>query len=96
MDDILLTANDKGLLHEVKQFFSKNFNMKDMGDACFCIIGIKIHRDRYWGVLGVSQEIYISKVLERFQMKDCSSSITLIMKDDRFNFEEWSWEGTNE
>ncbi|RVW57956.1 Retrovirus-related Pol polyprotein from transposon TNT 1-94 [Vitis vinifera] len=31
VDDILLATNDKGLLHEVKQFLSKNFDMKDMG-----------------------------------------------------------------
>jgi hypothetical protein len=30
VDDILLATNDKGLLHEVKQFLSKNFDMKDM------------------------------------------------------------------
>ncbi|RVW59615.1 Retrovirus-related Pol polyprotein from transposon TNT 1-94 [Vitis vinifera] len=46
VDDILLATNDKGLLHEVKQFLSKNFDMKDMGETSY-IIGIKIHRDRF-------------------------------------------------
>ena len=45
VNDSLLAANDRGLLHKVKQFLSKNFNMKDMGDASY-VIGIKIHRDR--------------------------------------------------
>ena len=45
VDDILLATNDKGLLYEVKQFLSKNFDMKDMGEP-FYVIGIKIHRDR--------------------------------------------------
>uniref|UniRef100_A0A2N9I6P9 CCHC-type domain-containing protein n=1 Tax=Fagus sylvatica TaxID=28930 RepID=A0A2N9I6P9_FAGSY len=40
------STNDKGLLHEVKQFLSKNFDMKDMGEASY-VIGIKIHRDRF-------------------------------------------------
>jgi hypothetical protein len=44
VDDILLATNDKGLLYEVKQFLSKNFDMKDMGEAYY-VIGIKIHRD---------------------------------------------------
>ncbi|RVW72869.1 Retrovirus-related Pol polyprotein from transposon TNT 1-94 [Vitis vinifera] len=48
VDDILLATNDKGLLHEVKQFLSKNFDMKDMGEASY-VIGIKIHRDRFKG-----------------------------------------------
>ncbi|RVW21544.1 Retrovirus-related Pol polyprotein from transposon TNT 1-94 [Vitis vinifera] len=64
VDDILLATNDKGLLHEVKQFLSKNFDMKDMGDATY-VIGIKIHRDRFRGLLGLSQETYINKVYTR-------------------------------
>ena len=46
MNDILLATNDKGLLHEVKQFLSKNFDIKDMGEASY-VIGIKIHRDKF-------------------------------------------------
>ncbi|RVW47128.1 Retrovirus-related Pol polyprotein from transposon TNT 1-94 [Vitis vinifera] len=89
MDDILLATNDKGLLHEVKQFLSKNFDMKDMGEASY-VIGIKIHRDRFQGILGLSQETYINKVLERFRMKDCSPSVSPIVKGDRFNLNQCS------
>ena len=39
--------------------------MKDMGDATY-VIGIKIHRDKFRGLVGLSQETYINKVLERF------------------------------
>ena len=46
VDDILLATNDKGLLHNVKQFLSKNPDMKDIGDASY-VIGIKIHRDKF-------------------------------------------------
>ena len=73
VDDILLATNDKGLLYEVKQFLSKNFDMKDMGEASY-VIGIKIKRERSRGILGLSQETYINKVLERFNMKTCSPS----------------------
>jgi inosine/xanthosine triphosphate pyrophosphatase family protein len=45
VDDILLATNDKGMLYEVKQFLSRNFDMKDMGEASYDI-GIKIHRDK--------------------------------------------------
>ena len=44
VDDILLLANDKGMLYEVKQFLSKNSYRKDIGEASY-VIGIKIHRD---------------------------------------------------
>ena len=87
VDDILLAANDKGLLHEIKQFLSENFDMKDMGEVSY-IIGIKIHRDRHKGVLGLSHETYINKVLERFRMKDYSSSVAPIVKGDRFNLNQ--------
>src|SRR5262249_49915679 len=87
VDDILLTTNDKGLLYEVKQFLSKNFDMKDMGEASY-VIGIKIHRDRTQYILGLSQETYINKVLERFWMKDCSPSVASIVKGDKFNLNQ--------
>ena len=87
MDDILLVTNDKSLLYEVKQFLSKNFDMKDMGEACY-VIGIKIHRERSRGILGMSQETYISKVLERFNMKNCSPSVAPILKGDRFDLNQ--------
>eukprot|EP00253_Pinus_taeda_P015417 PITA_15417 len=86
-DDILLATNDKGLLHEVKQFLSKNFDMKDMGEASY-VIGIKIHRYRFRGILGLSQETYINKILERFRMKNCSPSVAPIVKGDRFNLNQ--------
>ena len=65
MDDILLVTNDKGTMHGVKQFLSKNFDMKDMCEASY-VIRSKIHKDRSRGVLGLSQETYINKVLEGF------------------------------
>ncbi|KAL6317320.1 hypothetical protein AAG906_030073 [Vitis piasezkii] len=89
VDDILLATNDKGLLHEVKQFLSKNFDMKNMGETSY-VIGIKIHRDIFQGILGLSHETYINKVLKRFQMKDCSPSVSLIVNGDRFNLNQCS------
>ena len=87
VDDILLATNDKGLLYEVKQFLSKSFDIKDIGEASY-VIGIKIYRDRPRGILGLSQETYINKVLERFYMKDCSPSVTPIVKGDRFSLNQ--------
>ena len=53
VDDILLVTNDKSMLHEVKQFLFKSFDMKDMGEVSY-LIGIKIHRYKSCGVLGLS------------------------------------------
>ena len=61
--------------------------MKDMGEASY-VIGIKIYRDRPRGILGLSQETYIDKLLERFRMKDYSPSVAPIVKGDRFNLNQ--------
>ena len=88
MDDILLATNDVGTLYEVKQFLSKNFDIKDISEAYYAI-GIKIHRERSRGILGLSQETYINKVLERFKMKNCSPGPPSIVKGDRFSLDKY-------
>ena len=52
------------------------------------VIDIKIHRDIFQGILGLSQETYINKVLERFWMKNCSLSVSPIVKSNRFNLDQ--------
>ena len=82
--DILLASSDIGLLHETKKFLSKNFEMKDLGNASF-VLGIQILRDRSQGILRFTQKIYIKKVLNRFGMKDCSLGNTPVAKEDKFS-----------
>ena len=62
--------------------------MKDIGDA-FYVISIKIFRDIYKGILGLPQETYINKSLERFWMQGCSPSVAPIVKGDRFNLNQY-------
>ena len=83
VDDILLAANDKGMLRDVKAFLSKNFEMKDMGEASY-VIGIEIFHDRSQGVLGLSQKAYINKVLERYRMDKSTASPVPIQRGDSF------------
>ena len=47
--------------------------MKDMGEAYY-VIGIEIFCDRSQGLLGLSQNAYINKVLKRFRMDKCLAS----------------------
>jgi hypothetical protein len=79
VDNILLASSDKNLLHETKGFLSSNFDMKDLGDASY-VLGIKIHRDRTKGVLGLSQKAYIEKVLKRYNLHECSTTLVPFMK----------------
>ena len=60
MDDILLATNNKKLMHGVKQFISKNFDMKYMGEASN-VIGIEIHRDRSRGIWVYNRKPILTK-----------------------------------
>ena len=48
-----------------------------MGEANF-ILGVKIHMDLSNKLLSLSQEVYIKKILERFNMSSCNPIDTLI------------------
>ncbi|KAK9749378.1 hypothetical protein RND81_02G122000 [Saponaria officinalis] len=65
------------------KYLSKNFEMKDMGEASY-VIGIEIIRDRSRGTLGLSQKTYINKVLERYRMDKCSVGIKAAKKVLRY------------
>ncbi|CAA0811089.1 cysteine-rich RLK (RECEPTOR-like protein kinase) 8, partial [Striga hermonthica] len=69
VDDILLTGNDVGMLQSTRTWLSKQFSMKDLGEASF-ILGIKIYRERFKRMIGLSQSTYINKVLKRFSMEE--------------------------
>ena len=84
VDDILLAISDINLLHETKRFLSRNFAMKDLGEASY-VIGIKIHRDRSRGIVGLSQKAYIERVLSRFSMQNCAPGDAPIVKGDKLS-----------
>ncbi|GJX88605.1 putative RNA-directed DNA polymerase [Tanacetum coccineum] len=88
VDDILLASNNIDLLHESKRFLSRNFDMKDLGEASY-VIGIEIHRDRANGKLGLSQKAYIERVLNRFNMQHCSPTVALVIKGDVFGSHQY-------
>ena len=58
--------------------------MKDLGETSF-VLGIKILRDRSQGILRLSQESYIDKLLDRFGMKNSKLGDTPIAKRDKFS-----------
>jgi hypothetical protein len=58
--------------------------MKDLGEASY-VIGIEIHKDRNQRILKLSRKAYIEKVLKRFGMNNCSTSVAPIIKRDKFN-----------
>ena len=81
VDDILLAGNNKEMIITTQKWLSSTFEMKDLGEASY-VLGVKILRDRSKKLLGLSQETYIKKVLERFQMHNCKPIDTPVAKDE--------------
>ena len=67
VNDMLIIGHDSSKIDSLKRELSKSFAMKDLGSAKQ-ILGMKISRDRKNRKLWLSQESYIEKVLERFNM----------------------------
>ena len=74
VDDVLLIGNDVELLESVKSYLNKSFSMKDLGEAAY-ILGIKFYRDRSKRQIGLSQNTYLDKVLERFKMENFEEGV---------------------
>ena len=68
VDDMLIVGQDTGVIGNLKKDLFKSFDMKDLG-AARQILGMQILRDKKTKKLWLSQEKYIQRVLERFNMK---------------------------
>src|SRR5436190_5112221 len=75
-----MASKDKKLVSETKVWLSSQFDMKDMSEAAY-VLGVKILRDRSRWTLGLSQETYVRKVLERFNMSKAKPIDTPIIKN---------------
>jgi hypothetical protein len=73
VDDILLFGTDLEVIMETKEFLSKNFEMKDLGEADV-ILNIKLIKGE--DGITLSQSHYVEKVLTRFGHMDCTSVST--------------------
>jgi hypothetical protein len=61
------------VIHEVKSFLSKSFDMKDLGEADV-ILNIKLNKNE--SGITLSQSHYVEKILSRFGFIDSKSSST--------------------
>ena len=69
IDDMLIVERNPKKIGSLKKSMSKSFAMKDMGPMKQ-ILGMHIVRDRTKKLLWLSQEKYVKKVLQRFNMSD--------------------------
>ena len=87
VDDILIAGNDMDSIVSTKKWLSSTFEMKDMGEAHF-VLGIEIVRGRSKKLLGLPQETYIKKILERFRMENSKPIDTLVEKGSALCLDE--------
>jgi hypothetical protein len=73
VDDISLIRNDIPMLEVVKTSLKRSFSMKDLGETAY-VLGIKIYIDRSKRLILLSQDTYIDKILNRFNMQDSKKS----------------------
>jgi len=87
VDDMLIAAKSKKDIAALKSQLSSEFEMKDLG-AAKKILGMEITRDRNSGLLFLSQQNYIKKVLHRFNMNDAKFVSTPIAPHFKLSAEQ--------
>ena len=87
VDDLLIISSSLPRLLHIKSKLSQLFEMTDMGEAHY-MLGLKITRDRSTRQLCLSQQEYVSRVIERYGMTNCNPAWTpltpgtVLSKDD--------------
>ncbi|KAL2239854.1 UNVERIFIED_CONTAM: Retrovirus-related Pol polyprotein from transposon TNT 1-94 [Sesamum indicum] len=77
VDDMLITSPCIKLIESLQKDLSKNFEMKNLGDAKK-ILGMDIHRNRKRFFILLNQKSYIHSVLKRFFMENSKPTSVLL------------------
>lgn len=75
VDDMLIGCNSKQFLAYIKQQISKQWSIKDIGEAKH-VLGLTITRNRAQRKLFVNQGTYIKSILKQYNMTDCTPADT--------------------
>lgn len=86
VDDIIFASNNKSKIMEVKSKLKKEFEMSDLGEPKE-FLGISIYRDRQSREVTLSQEKYLSRILEKFNFNDMSPQRTPMVTTQVINRE---------
>jgi hypothetical protein len=91
VDDILLIRSDIPMIKVIKSSLRKSFLMKDLGEAAY-ILGIKIYRDRSKRLIGLSQDAYVDKILNWFNMQDFNKGFLPVSHGITLSNKQCPWE----
>ncbi len=73
VDDLVIAASDDNVLRNVKEMLTAKFQMKDLGKLK-SFLGIDFQQSDH--CVKMSQERYVGKILDRFDMQDCKPRAT--------------------
>jgi hypothetical protein len=76
--DILLIENDILMIEVIKSSLRKSFSMRDLREVAY-ILSIKIYRDKSERLIGLSEDVYIDKILNQFNMQDSKKGFLPIL-----------------
>lgn len=79
VDDVLIAGDDINDIERVKEKLSSVFEMSDCGELKH-YLGMKIEYNKQTGIMYLSQEASIEKILSKFGMTDCNNIDTPMEK----------------
>ncbi|KAG9444920.1 hypothetical protein H6P81_016260 [Aristolochia fimbriata] len=77
VDDMLVAGTNMKKIDDLKKRLANQFSMKDLGEAKQ-LLGMQLTRDKKKKKLWLSQEGYVKKVLERFNMHESKAVTTTL------------------
>ena len=75
VDDMLIASKNRSVIDKLNKDLSFEFEMKDLGEAKKGL-GVEIERDRKSGKVSLTQKEYLKKVLQKFNIKDDTKSVS--------------------
>lgn len=81
VDDLLVAGENQEEIDQLKPALTTRFKMTNLGPVTH-YLGLRIVRNLEIGTMSLTQETYISTILERFGMKDARGVDTLMAKKD--------------
>ena len=87
VDDMILVCKDYAEICELKRQLSNEFEMKDL-DELKRILGMDVKRDRKKGLLTISQQSYVIKLLEKYNMSGSKAVSTPLASHFRISLSQ--------
>jgi len=87
VNDIIILDKTLIIIRHFKDEIRKRFQIKDL-DQARDYLDIKINRNRETGTLKLSQTVYLKGLLKHYNMENCNSRETPLLKRVKLNFED--------